>query len=104
MVSACFVFVFGTQDIQDPLQIATEASGFVTIVAGTFLLHTTRDMDVSFSDLVRGARRLTAAWCLLAPYGILDSGATIGWLAVGAVTLLILDLSLFARFSSEQAH
>uniref|UniRef100_A0A7S0WPU4 Probable magnesium transporter n=1 Tax=Chlamydomonas leiostraca TaxID=1034604 RepID=A0A7S0WPU4_9CHLO len=41
------------RDIQDPVQIATEACGFVTIVAGTFLLHTTRDMDISMADLGR---------------------------------------------------
>lgn len=34
-------------------QVATEACGFVTIVAGTFLLHTTRDLDVTLSDLNR---------------------------------------------------
>ena len=33
------------------VQIATEACGFVTIVAGTFLLHATRDLDTSLSDL-----------------------------------------------------
>jgi magnesium transporter len=34
----------------------TEGAGFITIVAGTFLLHTTRDMDVSVSDLSRLAK------------------------------------------------
>jgi hypothetical protein len=41
------------QDIQSPVQIATEACGFLTIVAGTFLLHATRDLDVSSADLAR---------------------------------------------------
>lgn len=29
-----------------PSQLLTEASGFVTIVCGTFLLHTTKDVEV----------------------------------------------------------
>ncbi|GFH13772.1 probable magnesium transporter [Haematococcus lacustris] len=44
-------------DIQSPVQLATEACGFLTIVGGTFLLHSTRDLDVSLADL----GRLTAA-------------------------------------------
>ena len=31
--------------------MVTAASGFITIVAGTFLLHTTRDMDLTVQDL-----------------------------------------------------
>ncbi|GFH09912.1 probable magnesium transporter, partial [Haematococcus lacustris] len=38
-------------DIQSPVQLATEACGFLTIVGGTFLLHSTRDLDVSLADL-----------------------------------------------------
>jgi hypothetical protein len=41
------------QDVQSWKQICTEGAGFVTIVAGTFLLHTTRDMDVTVADLTR---------------------------------------------------
>ena len=41
------------QDLQSWVQIATEACGFTTIVAGTFLLHTTRDLDISVTDLSR---------------------------------------------------
>lgn len=41
------------QDVQSVQQVATEACGFVTIVAGTFLLHTTKDLDVTLSDLNR---------------------------------------------------
>lgn len=33
--------------------MATEGCGFVVIIAGTFLLHTTRDMDVTWSDVTR---------------------------------------------------
>mmetsp|Transcript_28 Transcript_28/g.85 ORF Transcript_28/g.85 Transcript_28/m.85 type:complete len:347 (+) Transcript_28:444-1484(+) len=39
------------QDVQDWNQIATELCGFVTVVGGTFLLHTTRDMDTSLQSL-----------------------------------------------------
>ncbi|GAX73978.1 hypothetical protein CEUSTIGMA_g1428.t1 [Chlamydomonas eustigma] len=39
------------QDIQSSVQIATEACGFVTIVSGTFLLHSTRELATSFADL-----------------------------------------------------
>jgi hypothetical protein len=41
------------QDVQSAEQVLTEACGFVTIVAGTFLLHSTKDMDVSLSDVNR---------------------------------------------------
>jgi hypothetical protein len=33
--------------------MATEACGFLTIVGGTFLLHTTRDLDLTPLDLDR---------------------------------------------------
>ncbi|KAG1674917.1 hypothetical protein FOA52_014710 [Chlamydomonas sp. UWO 241] len=42
------------RDIQTWVQMASEACGFVTIIGGTFLLHTTKDMPVSLGDLVRG--------------------------------------------------
>mmetsp|Transcript_3003 Transcript_3003/g.7847 ORF Transcript_3003/g.7847 Transcript_3003/m.7847 type:complete len:408 (+) Transcript_3003:192-1415(+) len=41
------------RDYQDWRQILTEVCGFVTIVGGTFLLHTTRDIDVDAKDLMR---------------------------------------------------
>jgi hypothetical protein len=31
--------------------MVTQACGFITIVAGTFLLHTTKDMDLTVQDL-----------------------------------------------------
>jgi hypothetical protein len=37
--------------MQTTVQLATTLCGFATIVAGTFLLHTTRDMDLTVSDL-----------------------------------------------------
>ncbi|CAL5225251.1 g8043 [Coccomyxa viridis] len=36
---------------QTGTQMATEACGFTTIVIGTFLLHATRELDVSLGDL-----------------------------------------------------
>lgn len=39
------------QEEQTGTQIATEVCGFLTIVVGTFLLHVTRDMDVSVGAL-----------------------------------------------------
>lgn len=44
------------KDVQSAVQVATELCGFITIVSGTFLLHTTRDMEVSWSDLRLGPR------------------------------------------------
>ncbi|MEW5307685.1 MAG: hypothetical protein WDW36_010063 [Sanguina aurantia] len=41
------------RDEQSLRQMATEGCGFVVIIAGTFLLHTTRDMDVTWSDVTR---------------------------------------------------
>ena len=32
-------------------RILTEACGFITIVIGTFLLHSTKDLDVSLASL-----------------------------------------------------
>lgn len=39
------------QEEQTGTQIATEVCGFLTIVVGTFLLHVTRDLDVSMAAL-----------------------------------------------------
>jgi len=33
--------------------MATEACGFITIVIGTFLLHATRELDVSLGEIPR---------------------------------------------------
>jgi hypothetical protein len=41
------------QDVQTGKQLATEACGFLTIVGGTFMLHTTRDLDLTPLDLDR---------------------------------------------------
>ncbi|CAN1731299.1 Probable magnesium transporter NIPA4 [Linum perenne] len=38
------VIMFKDWDRQNPIQIVTEICGFVTILAGTFLLHKTKDM------------------------------------------------------------
>lgn len=35
------------QDDQTSQQLATQACGFITIVSGTFLLHATKDLDLS---------------------------------------------------------
>ena len=37
------------QEPQTGTQILTEVCGFITIVIGTFLLHATRELDVSLS-------------------------------------------------------
>ena len=39
-------------EVQSLSAMATELSGFMTIVCGTFLLHTTKDLDVPFSTIV----------------------------------------------------
>jgi hypothetical protein len=56
------------QDEQTRVQMATQACGFITIVSGTFLLHTTKDLDLTrlqLEDMVRssssGQDDLTAA-------------------------------------------
>ena len=43
------------------LQLLTEASGFVTIVCGTFLLHTTKDVDLPAATFVQLITRGGAA-------------------------------------------
>lgn len=39
------------QESQSTRQILTETCGFVTIVIGTFLLHATKDLDITFASL-----------------------------------------------------
>lgn len=39
------------QDDQTWQQLATQGCGFVTIVSGTFLLHTTKDLDLTAVNL-----------------------------------------------------
>jgi hypothetical protein len=46
------------QDEQTRVQMATQACGFITIVSGTFLLHTTKDLDLTrlqLEDMVRSS-------------------------------------------------
>lgn len=53
------------QDLgQTMQQVVTEVCGFVTIVAGTFLLHATRDMDTTLADLasLTKARHTGGPW------------------------------------------
>lgn len=47
MCNVCFSW----QDYQTRVQMATQACGFITIVGGTFLLHTTKDLDITRVDL-----------------------------------------------------
>eukprot|EP00879_Flechtneria_rotunda_P033054 GHRR01036577.1.p1 GENE.GHRR01036577.1~~GHRR01036577.1.p1 ORF type:complete len:476 (+),score=107.28 GHRR01036577.1:532-1959(+) len=49
------------QDYQTHVQMATEACGFITIVSGTFLLHTTKDLDVTNVDLEELVRSNSAS-------------------------------------------
>ena len=39
------------QEAQSTRQVLTEACGFITIVIGTFLLHSTKDLDISLASL-----------------------------------------------------
>jgi len=39
------------QETQTTRQMATELCGFITIVIGTFLLHTTRDLDITIQNI-----------------------------------------------------
>eukprot|EP00803_Ostreobium_quekettii_P010476 evm.model.scf_155.3 EVM.evm.TU.scf_155.3 scf_155:38102-43904(-) len=45
------------QNPQSWWQITSEVCGFLTVVGGTFLLHTTKDMEVSWSSISSLARR-----------------------------------------------
>lgn len=51
--------------------VATELSGFVTIVCGTFLLHATKDLDIPLTTL------LSAAGVRLGGKGGMDAGADV---------------------------
>eukprot|EP00798_Chlamydomonas_sp_ICE-L_P021784 gene21784-28803_t len=48
-----FASIVMFRDIQSKVQMATETCGFITIVAGSMLLHTTKDLDMSMLDLKR---------------------------------------------------
>lgn len=50
-----------TQDDQTSQQLATQACGFITIVSGTFLLHTTKDLDLTAVNLEHMLDRSEAA-------------------------------------------
>lgn len=60
------------QDIQNPVQVASETCGFLTIVGGTFLLHTTRDLDITLADLVSSCVCLL---CLVLPDAYYSEGS-----------------------------
>ena len=47
--------LWGLQEEQSGVQVLTEAAGFATIVIGTFLLHATKDLDVSSAQASREA-------------------------------------------------
>lgn len=49
------------QDDQTSQQLATQACGFITIVSGTFLLHTTKDLDLTGVSLEHMLDRQEAA-------------------------------------------
>ena len=61
------------QEEQGGVQLLTEAAGFATIVIGTFLLHATRDLDVSTSQVsarlprpsLQASGQVHRAWRLL---------------------------------------
>ncbi|GAB4820539.1 hypothetical protein N2152v2_007585 [Parachlorella kessleri] len=55
---------------QSTAQIATEVSGFVTIICGTFLLHATKDLDVPLAAFVQ----LTKSGAGSAARGLKSSG------------------------------
>ena len=57
------------QEEQTSTQVITEGCGFVTIVIGTFLLHTTRDLDVSLSQFSQLAHATPAGSGHAARYG-----------------------------------
>jgi magnesium transporter len=47
ILASCIMY----QEVQGMRQVITQLSGFATIIAGTFLLHVTKDMDVPLSSL-----------------------------------------------------
>ena len=55
------------QEAQGGTQVVTEACGFLTIVIGTFLLHATRDLDISFRQLAQLTRAGQADGRLVTP-------------------------------------
>ena len=45
-----------SQEEQRTADVVTQVCGFVTIVAGTFLLHATRNLDIKSGDIASLAR------------------------------------------------
>ncbi|DBA99747.1 TPA: hypothetical protein ACH3X3_012297 [Trebouxia sp. C0006] len=75
------------QEVQSPRQATTEVCGFVTIVIGTFLLHSTKDLDITLAGLNAATKSTFSAANLselqmqrlpLTSNGALDSPAPIG--------------------------
>lgn len=60
----CCLCLSALQDDQTSQQLATQACGFITIVSGTFLLHTTKDLDltgVSLEHMLEGKEAAMAS-------------------------------------------
>lgn len=51
MCTAHIVHTIQVQEEQSARQATTEVCGFVTIVIGTFLLHSTKDLDITLASL-----------------------------------------------------
>lgn len=75
------------QEVQSPRQATTEVCGFVTIVIGTFLLHSTKDLDITLAGLNAATKSTFSAASLselqmqrlpLTSNGALDSPAPTG--------------------------
>jgi hypothetical protein len=63
------------QDDQTSRQLATQACGFITIVSGTFLLHATKDLDLTAVNLEHMLDRQNEAAVTAAGGAALSAGS-----------------------------
>jgi hypothetical protein len=73
------------QDDQTSQQLATQACGFITIVSGTFLLHATKDLDLSQVHLEHMLDRKEAA--AMASSAALSQGSVVQRRPQGAASM-----------------
>lgn len=101
------------QDEQTSVQMATQGCGFVTIVGGTFLLHTTKDMDLTglhVEEMVRQPSTAAASTASLMASSIRErrgmqgSGIELGKQSNGVLEPITVAIDVGANSSGSGAE
>jgi hypothetical protein len=86
------------QDDQTSQQLATQACGFITIVSGTFLLHATKDLDLTGVNLEHMLDRKEAA---MASSAALSQGSVVQRRPAGAASMELCALDSLKAEAAE---